>query len=452
MSNLLIRTWIFVGAVAGAGAGVAVVAGPASAQTPVRLSIGEAVRRASVETAPVALAGLEADQAEANFDDSRSALLPSIEATGSMLNRTLNVDAFGISIPREPGTTHNPLAGPFANFDARLHLSQTLFDAAALLQTRAAREVVTGREAGIRAAVEAASHRATLAYLDGSHAEAKLAARMADAELAAELLALAEEQLAAGVSAGIDVTRARAQKVAADGQVLVAQNAVQQAAIHLARAIGMEPGTRFELTDDLGSVFSTADLPLDADAAVTAAVSRRPELQQAEASHRTADAAKRAIRAERLPRVDLVADYGANGLHPSDAIATRQVGIQVSIPLFDGLGRAARLAEQSAVVRASEIQATELRQQISAEVRGALLDRSNGGEREQVALEQLSLAEEELSQARERFANGVVGNVELIDAQASLLRARDALIDAQFATSVASATLARAIGMASELR
>lgn len=449
MVKSLMRSWRL------AGAAIAVVwmAGPAEAQSPMHLSLGDAVRRAAAETAPVALAGLSVDEAEARVREASSALLPRVQATTATLNRTFNIDAFGIRIPSEEGAVHDPLAGPFANFDARVHFSQPIFDASSVLRRRTARAAVAGSDAQLEMAVEQASERAALAYLRVSHAEAKLAAREADAALAQELLTLAEDQLEAGVSAGIDVIRARTQKAAADGQVLLARNEVDQAAIDLARAIGVAPGTRFELEGELGGAFSgSASLPLDPDAAVTVALSRRPELRQADAFRRTADTAKRAIRAERLPRVELVADYGASGLHPGDAIATRQVGVQVSVPVFDGLGREARLAAQTSVAQESEIRAADLREQISAEVLGALLKRGNGLEREEVAREQLALAEEELAQARERFTSGVAGNIELIDAQAALLRARDALLDAQLATATAAANLARATGTAAEIR
>jgi len=98
------------------------------------------------------------------------------------------------------------------------------------------------------------------------------------------------------------------------------------------------------------------------------------------------------------------------------------------------------------------VRASDLRQQIAAEVRGALLEIGSGEQLARVAREQLALAEEELAQAKERFTNGVAGNIELINAQASRLRARDALIDAHFATASAGATLARATGTAAELR
>jgi outer membrane protein TolC len=63
----------------------------------------------------------------------------------------------------------------------------------------------------------------------------------------------------------------------------------------------------------------------------------------------------------------------------------------------------------------------------------------------------MQLAADELAQARQRFAAGVAGNIELIDAQASLLRARDTDIDARFAAAAARVALARAAGVARTL-
>jgi outer membrane protein TolC len=63
----------------------------------------------------------------------------------------------------------------------------------------------------------------------------------------------------------------------------------------------------------------------------------------------------------------------------------------------------------------------------------------------------MRLAGDEIAQARERFASGVAGNIEVIDAQASLFRARDALIDARAAVVNARVALARAAGTARTL-
>jgi outer membrane protein len=99
-------------------------------------------------------------------------------------------------------------------------------------------------------------------------------------------------------------------------------------------------------------------------------------------------------------------------------------------------------------VRESSVRRADLGAQITAEVSGALLDLASGLEQQGVAADQLRLAEEEVTQARDRFVRGVAGNIEVITAQASLLRARDADIDARFAVASARVALARAAGVA----
>src|ERR1043165_4107717 len=112
---------------------------------------------------------------------------------------------------------------------------------------------------------------------------------------------------------------------------------------------------------------------------------------------------------------------------------------------------AARRAEQRAGARESDVRARDLRQQVAADVDGALLDLKTAAAQQMIATERLQLAAEEVSQARQRFKAGVVGNIEVINAQASLLRARDADIDARFAAVAARIALARSVGTARTL-
>jgi outer membrane protein TolC len=103
------------------------------------------------------------------------------------------------------------------------------------------------------------------------------------------------------------------------------------------------------------------------------------------------------------------------------------------------------------VVRESQVREQDLRQQIAADVDGARLDLASAVAQEAIAAERLQLAQDELAQARERFKAGVAGNIEVIDAQSSLVRARDADIDARFAAAGARVALARAVGVARTL-
>jgi outer membrane protein TolC len=152
-----------------------------------------------------------------------------------------------------------------------------------------------------------------------------------------------------------------------------------------------------------------------------------------------------------MPRVGVAADYGLSGNQWSDAISTRGVSVQVTLPVLDGWRREGRLAEQRVVARESDVRAGDLRQQVTADVDGALLDLRSAAAQQMISGERLRLASEEVSQARQRFQAGVAGNIEVINAQESLVRAREADIDARFAALAAKIALARSVGSAHTL-
>ena len=426
------------------------VAAPVAAQVPasapLRLSFAEAVRRASGEAPAVELAGLRTDEATARVRQARGALLPSLSFAAGWLNRDFNSKAQGISFPGVP-----TIIGPFNAYDARFRVSQTLLDFSGLARVRAARAQVTGSTAEGGAVSEGAAAGAALAYLRAARAAAQVTARQADSAVAGDLVGLAVAQKNAGVSAAIDVTRARTQLVSSVGALLVARNQLGRARIDLARALGLDPWTPIEITDTLAAALPSADLPGRADSLVVLALARRPDLTAEVARGDAARTATSAINAERLPRLDVAADYGLSGLTPATSISTRQIGVQVTIPILDGFRREGRAAEQGVVARESDVRVRDLRQQIAADVEGALLDLASAEAQQAIAVERLRLAADEMAQARERFAAGVAGNIEVINAQASLLRARDTDIDARFAAATARVALARAAGLARTL-
>ncbi len=425
---------------------------------PLRLSFADAVRLASGEVPVVALATLRTNEADARVRQARSALLPSLSVGGSWLNRTFNSKSLGIDfppVPTGPGGTLQPavpeLVGPFDTYDARFSATQTLFDWSSVKRMRAAGAQADGSRAERGVTVEGSVLTAAVAYVRAVRAQAVVAARQADSAIAAELVGLAEAQRAAGVSPAIDVTRARAQLATAQGLLLVAQNQLDRGRIDVTRALGLDPATPLAFTDSLAPSLGAADVPVRRDSAVSAALTNRPDLRAEQARAAAARQTGSAIRAERLPRLEVAADYGVNGRTVPHSIATRDVTLQVSVPILDGFRREARLDEQDAVVRESQVREADLRRQIAAEVDAALLDLGSAQAQQAVAREQLRLAESELSQSRERFKAGVAGNIDVITAQAGLIRARDTEIDARFAAATARISLARAAGVARTL-
>ena len=427
----------------------------APSASPLRLSFADAVRLASGEVPVVALATLRTNEADARVRQARGALLPSLAVSGAWLNRTFNSKSLGIdfSFPLPSGGTASlpDLIGPFNNYDARFNVTQTLFDWSSVRRVRAAGAQADGSRAERGVTVETSVLTAAIAYVRAVRAQAVVGARQADSAIAAELVGLAEAQRAAGVSPAIDVTRAQAQLATAQGLLLVAKNQLDRGRIDVTRALGLDPATPLAFADSLAPSLGAADVPVRRDSAVGAALANRPELLAEATRAAAARQAGSAIRAERLPRLELAGDYGVNGRTVPKAIATRDIAVQVSVPILDGFRREARLDEQDAVVRESQVREADLRRQIAAEVDAALLDLGSAQAQQLVAREQLRLAESELSQARERFKAGVAGNIDVITAQTGLIRARDTEIDARFAAATARISLARAAGVARTL-
>ncbi|MFL5542683.1 MAG: TolC family protein [Longimicrobiaceae bacterium] len=430
----------------------ALAAGAARAQEPVALTLGRAVAVAA-DTAPaVQLAALRAAEAGQRVREVRGALLPNLSAAVAEDRRTSNLETFGFSLPLPPGQSIPSKIGPVDVFDARMRASTPLFDPAGIARVRAVKAAAEGSQADQATAAEGSAQRAALAYVQAERASATIAARREDVRLATELVSLAQAQLDRGVATALDVTRARTQLATAQGLLSVAQNQLQQARLALTRAMGVTPSTAVAIEDALGPQTATSAVPADEAAALQAALANRPELRSAAAAERAARLSASAVRAERLPRLDLAADYGLSGINVADAFPTYNLAVQVSLPVFDGFRREARQQQQELVAQEARVRVGDVQQQVEAEVRSALLDVANGQDQQRIAAERLRLANEELSQSQERFANGLATNIEVINAQQNLVRARDAVIDAQAATAAARVNLARATGTTLNIR
>jgi outer membrane protein TolC len=267
--------------------------------------------------------------------------------------------------------------------------------------------------------------------------------------LAEELLGIARDVLAAGVGVALDVTRAESQRSVVRAQLIAARNERDRARLELHRTLGIPLDAEVTIVDSLGRV--DASVAVDESAALARAFARRADLRALESQQEAATQQVRAIRLERLPSVGLVADQGLIGRNVDHMLATYTLGVQLSVPLFDGFRREARIDEQHAVEREIDVRRRDLREQITIEMRGAVLDLASAREQVEAARERLRLAEQEVAQSRERFRAGVAGNADVITASLALTGARTQLNDALAAFQIARIAVARAEGTVTDL-
>jgi outer membrane protein len=384
-------------------------------------------------------------QAQSRSAQARAALLPDIEAAFTDQNRTFNLASQGFStlaIPI-PGFHFPTFVGPFTTVDARVTASQSVFDFASIRRFQASRQNISAARSDASRTDEQVAAAVARAYLAAVKSDTDREAAQSNVTLSEALLKQAENQKDAGTGTGMEITRARVQLADDRQRLLVVENARHTAYLQLLRAMNLRLDTELDLTDRL------AYFPVDAvtiEAAQAEAIKQRPDLKAQQDREASARLSASATKLERLPSLAAFGDYGAIGTGLDAALPTRTVGIQLRVPLFDGGRRDARRAESESQYRSERVRTADLRDQVELDVRLALDNLKSADEQVKVARDGLSLAQDELTQARRRADAGVAIALEVTDAQTRLERARDNQTAALYNYNAARLDLAQAMG------
>jgi outer membrane protein TolC len=365
-------------------------------------------------------------------------LLPNLSGSLGERRQVLNLEAFGF--PANPS-----IVGPFNVFDARVALSQPLVDLSALNDARAATLNTHAEQLGVRSARDLVVLVSVNLYLEAISAASRIDVAHAQLRTAEALLQQANDLKASGLVAGIDVLRADVQVQNARQRSIVAENDFEKAKLHLGRAIGLPLGQALALSDTIPfSPLSSVTL----DTALKDAFEKRPDFLAARDRLAAAEAGLRAAKAELLPTVRLDADYGTIGQKATASHPTYTVAATVHLPLFEAGRAQARRAEAEADERRRRAEFEDFRGRVDLEVRTAFLDVGAAAQQLEAAQKTVTLANQELEQARDRFGAGVAGNIEVTQAQESVAAASETYIAALYRHNLAKATLAQAVGIA----
>ena len=393
----------------------------------------------------VKLAEEAVKQAESRVAQSRAALLPDFEGYIQDQSETNNLKAFGFRFLSAPilGFTIPSFVGPFAVFDARVSVNQSIFDFSSIRRYQASKVAVQAVKADNEGTRDQVTDQVARAYLTGLRAEAAAETAQANVELSLALLKLAQSQKEAGTGTGIEITRAEVQLANDRQRLLVAQNDVERAHLQLLKVIGLKLDNPVQLTAKLEYVPVEN---LDAAQALVTAREHRAELKAQERREENAKLNYSATRLERVPSLGAFGNYGSLGSGMNDALPTRTYGVSLKIPIFDGGRRDARRAESASLYRQEKIRSVDLNDQIELDVRLALDSLRSADAQVKAAEEGLMLADNELAQAQRRYRAGVTNSIEVTDAQTRLDRARDNRISALYNYNVARIDLGTSMG------
>ncbi len=409
------------------------------------ISLQDAIDRGLKQNLGALLSSQDVEAARGTRWQQLSALLPHVSATPLVDVSQINLAEFGFT--SLGGPTIPSVVGPFSYFDARAFLSQQLFDWKAINKTRSATESVKAAQYTYKDSRDLVVLAVGYVYLQTIADEARIETSAAQVKTAQALYDQANDRFNAGTSPSIDPLRAKVELQTRQQQLIQAKNDFAIQKLTVARVIGLAPGQQFELTD------RSPYAPLEGvtvEEALARAYASRSDFQAASADVRAAEFSKKAASAGYLPTLSFAADYGVAGQHLSSNHGVFDVRGTLNIPIFQGGSVHGDVLQADAQLQQSRDRMENLRAQIDADVRTALLNLQSSAELVEVARSNIDLAGQTLTQSTDRFAAGVTDTVEVVQSQEAVASANEQYISSLYNYNYAKISLARAVGQAEE--
>ncbi len=259
-----------------------------------------------------------------------------------------------------------------------------------------------------------------------------------------EALRQATERDNAGVGTHLDVLQAKVAMQTQQQALIAAENTFAKDKIALNRTMGLPAEQELKLTDTVPYA-ELAELPLEQAKAL--AYERRKDYTGLLAQMNVADRERRAVKYERMPTVAFGGYYGVLGETTGLYHGVFSAEGSLNFPIFrEGQFRGEREVADAALSKLQN-QIADLKVTIDAQLRASMLDVDASAELVKVARSNVTLANEELSDAHARFAAGVDDNLRVVEAQAVLAQAETRLVETEFGYNQAKLALARNTGV-----
>lgn len=285
-------------------------------------------------------------------------------------------------------------------------------------------------------------------YIDLRTAQERIIIAQQNIQTEKQTLALAQRLYGAGLESQLDVTQADAQVTTTQAQipVLIIQ---EQSAIHqLGILLGRSP------TDLVGELSNVGPLPAPPMRVPVGLPSdilrRRPDVAQVERQLAAATAQIGVAEAELYPQFTLTGDFGLGTTPPTNFFdwTNRYYGIGPSVrwELFEG-GRILANVEAHKAIRQALLDQYKLTILTAiGEVEDALVAFQRQQDEYDFLFRSVESNQASLRISRERYAEGTVGFLSVLDAERSLLETEDALAVTKGNIDLSMIALYKAVG------
>ena len=261
------------------------------------------------------------------------------------------------------------------------------------------------------------------------------------------LLELASQQYEAGAAVKIDVTRAEVRVATERRALMEAETEVESSILELKSLLDIDLNQEVRLDNTIIEGIH-APLSIKRYGSLEALTQLRPELQSQQQVLKQAELTKLAAAWQRLPTVELFADWGYDSGKAFDNEEGEAwlVGLRATLPLWEGGRIAAEKREAAAALRQNEYEMRYLRNRIEREFKFSIIEMDARYAQIEIASDEVRLGRDEVEQALERYREGLADNRELIDAQNRLAGAERSHLRAIYLYGLSRLAFARSIG------
>jgi len=382
---------------------------------------------------------------------SYSAILPAVGVTGNWQEID---EVASLSIPAIPGfgPAKRITMGDIHTYSAALRVTQPIFAGGSIPATiNAGRLFSLLTDQTVRAAVQDVIYAAAHTYYDvllNQH----LSQISADAVRSAQAhLDSVKQRRQGGVASDFDVLRAEVELSNFRAELIQNKNAINVAKAGLMKVMGVSQDSDFTLCDELVYVKSE----VTEEQAVEAAYRHRPDLFSREFDIKYQKELLKIARSRYWPTISSYYENTWSKPDPHDRTEIEwghiwQVGFMATLPIFDGFSREGEIIQQKARVKQAQIDLIDAEETALFELAKAQLSIEDAAEFVESQRLNLTRAEEGLRLAEVGYKQGTNTQVEMIDAQAALTKARAFYYQAVYSHIIAKLDLQKAMGTLTE--
>jgi outer membrane protein len=325
-----------------------------------------------------------------------------------------------------------------------------IFDRPQSLRAAQANEAARGAEIDIGLRQDEVAYRVASLFFDADQVSRSLTA----VELQLQSLARVRDLTAVRVNEGRELTiessKADLKVLQAEQRMAELADSIADAETSLAQVLGFDPGDRVQPAQEDRRLTGQLD---SEEGAIQQALENNREIRRLESNLQAKNLEAKSYQAERLPKVNLVAQYALlsrfknyDKFFPRFQRNNAELGMSFEIPILTGRSSAAYVVQAQADIDKIRTQIGQTRSRITADLQHAYRDIQRRETAQKYARADLDLARDQLSLDLTRYDEGQVTMAQVEASRAAEQEKWIVYYDAQHALEVARLTVLRQTG------